>query len=52
MTIVFFGTILVFIPEVMRNDANILLILFVPGYLATRSVILLVSDRRVGEEAD
>ena len=45
-----FGTILVFVPEVMRNDSDILLILFVPGYLSRRSVItglLLVFDRRV-----
>ena len=28
-----------FVPEVVHNDSNILLVLFVPGYSLTRSVI-------------
>ena len=45
--LVFFGTTLVFVSEVVHYNSNNLLILFVPGYLLTRSVVtglVLVAD--------
>ena len=45
-----------FVPEVVRNNSNILLFLFVPGYLLTGSVItglvLIPAEDFYGEEAD
>ena len=38
-TLVFIGTTIVFGSEVVLNNSNILLALFIPGSLLTRSVI-------------
>ena len=45
-----------FVPEVVHNDSNIVLILFVPGYFLTRSEITgycwYLTEDFYGEEAD
>ena len=55
-THVFIDTTLVFVLVVVHNDSNILLVLFVPGYLLMRSVItglvLVPAKDFYGEEAD
>ena len=55
-TLVFIGTTLVFAPEVVHNNSNILLVLFVPGFLLTRYVItglvLVPAEDFYGEEDD